>query len=194
MTVDPTFANIALSVPESWSSFGYATGDPVNYNDPTGLKCDDAEKASLLANINRWIYGDADYDTSGGEKGLYRRWSEQINGKYAPGTSQWDTHNDIIEGLEDTLRGFLQQWNKDDCGPPPPGAWKWASKGPVPDEAYKRPSDLFQTAKVALLTVPVILQMMQQYQYTLLDQFIDALRRPTPPPLVPPMSLGYNLP
>lgn len=88
--------------------------------------------------ITRYVNGDPNYNTNGGEKGLKRRWSEQVNGQYGPDTSQWAIHNNIIDGLEANLRAFLTQFDDDDCGPPPVAdAWKWATRGIVPDNLWR---------------------------------------------------------
>jgi RHS repeat-associated protein len=41
LTVDPYGDNWDTEDPTSWNGYGYVNGDPVNFNDPEGLKCDD---------------------------------------------------------------------------------------------------------------------------------------------------------
>lgn len=36
---DPSMDNVDYANPGSWNAYAYANGDPVNFNDPTGLDC-----------------------------------------------------------------------------------------------------------------------------------------------------------
>ncbi|EBA08384.1 hypothetical protein [Sagittula stellata] len=71
----------------------------------------------------------------GGTHGLEHRFREQINGQNGPGTSSWDTHDRAIRNQQRGLRRRLEEWEANRCGPPPPGAWRWATRpAPQPSE------------------------------------------------------------
>jgi hypothetical protein len=77
----------------------------------------------------------------------------------------WDLRNDVLnlpqsgpdsieghqhqfEGRQEGLRNRLNDYNTDNCGPPPEGAWDWATKeAPSPDP--KPTSDATRTAEAA---------------------------------------------
>jgi RHS repeat-associated protein len=87
----------------------------------------------------------------GGLKGLRYRYIEQVNGKYGPGTRKWETHEREFTKQQRKLREVLDDWNMSNCGPPPPGARKWATKSapspkqwinahrPAPQASYSIP-------------------------------------------------------
>lgn len=71
----------------------------------------------------------------GGTHGLQHRFREQINGRNGPGTPSWDTHDTTIRNQQRGLRRRLQEFEDNHCGPPPPGAWQWATRqAPQPSE------------------------------------------------------------
>lgn len=67
----------------------------------------------------------------GGTHGLVHRFREQINGANGPGTTIWQNHERAITNQQRGLRQRLQEYQRNRCGPPPPGAWGWATR-PVP--------------------------------------------------------------
>jgi hypothetical protein len=136
----------------------------------------------LGTQITRRIDGDPNYNSSGGEKGLKRRWAEQVNGKYDPYSDEWGIHNDIILGLEGTLRDLLKQFNDDDCGPPPVAdAWTWATRGPVPDL-------LWHGNRVG--SVPFIINLFSPF-LVLTEQISDILLSVPPPPPPTPILFPF---
>ena len=75
-----------------------------------------------------------------GTKGLKFRFPEQINGANGPGTPAWNTHDTEIKNQQENLRKQLENYNKQGCGDPPPGAWSWVTRpAPKPSE-WKGPS------------------------------------------------------
>jgi RHS repeat-associated protein len=175
-TPDPYGPSADARTPKSWNRYAYVLGDPINFFDPTGEKCDDDEKTTLTQEILRWIWGDPNYDTSGGLKGIIRRVNEQINGQYGPGTVEWDNHNDIITDLQDNLRKSLTKWDQDKCGPPPVSyAWKWATRGPVTEEEYRGKGKLpiSETIGVANSMLNVFLSVGNQLILSVLQRFFE---------------------
>jgi len=81
--------------------------------------------------IDALINRDKRQHGGGGTHGLQHRFREQINGANGPGTRSWQTHEDTIRNQQRGLRRRLQEWQNNHCGPPPPGAWNWATR-PVP--------------------------------------------------------------
>jgi RHS repeat-associated protein len=92
--------------------------------------CDKLEKE-----IDEFVNRDKHHQGGGGTHGLAHRFREQINGKFGPGTKEWDNHDDTIKNQQKGLRDRLNEYNKNGCGPPPPNSWKWATApAPSPNE------------------------------------------------------------
>jgi len=92
--------------------------------------CDKLEKE-----IEELVNRDKRKQGGGGTHGLVHRFREQIWGANGPGTDVWETHDEAIKNQQKGLRDRLNEWNKNNCGPPPPKAWDWASKPtPQPNE------------------------------------------------------------
>jgi RHS repeat-associated protein len=51
LTPDPTLGNVAFSDPQSWNSYAYANGDPVNSNDPSGLQAQTCGEISIVDGV-----------------------------------------------------------------------------------------------------------------------------------------------
>ena len=54
-------------------------------------------------------------------------------------------HREQCEGRQRRLQRFLQEWDMSKCGPPPPGAWHWASvpaPWPAPKDTNQSPYQL----------------------------------------------------
>ncbi|MBS0126060.1 hypothetical protein KB874_18395 [Aestuariicoccus sp. KMU-90] len=85
--------------------------------------------------IDELINRDKHAEGGGGTHGLRHRFGEQINGQNGPGTPSWDTHDQAIRNQQRGLRRRLEEWQQNNCGPPPPGAWQWATRpAPQPSE------------------------------------------------------------
>jgi len=111
--------------------FTYANGSTGGWSNPKF----DPNKLSLvckaiLAAINILIYADK-HAAGGGTHGLIYRYWEQITGAFGPGTPEWEEHDRHIKEQQQGLKNRLAKWSKNNCGPPPPDATKWASR-PAP--------------------------------------------------------------
>ena len=58
LTADPTMDNMDYSNPTSWNMYGYADGDPVNFNDPEGTDCSSTHLAGWAGITNGTTVGD----------------------------------------------------------------------------------------------------------------------------------------
>lgn len=97
--------------------------------------------ATLLQEILDFINRDKRQFGNGGIHGLKHRFPEQINGANGPGTQSWNNHEKTIEEQQRGLKKRLQDYEKNRCGPPPPGAWDWATRPvPAPSQWRGRPS------------------------------------------------------
>lgn len=105
MTPDPYTGSAKPDNPGSWNRYAYGLDDPINEVDPTGLASNDCDK--LLAKINRRVYGTKS-DSLQPAKGLIERFMDQIYGDYAPGSGEWDLHNDIIAGVQRGLKELMK--------------------------------------------------------------------------------------
>lgn len=91
--------------------------------------------ADLLQQIMDFIYRNKRETGDGGIHGLLHRFQEQINGANGPGTQGWNDHEKAIKDQQRGLRNRLKDWEDNDCGDPPPGAWRWATRpAPSPKE------------------------------------------------------------
>src|ERR1044072_1175394 len=96
--------------------------------------------AKLLQAILGFINRDKRQLGHSGIHGLKHRFPEQINGANGPGTDSWNNHERAIEEQQRGLKKRLQDYEKNRCGPPPPGAWEWATRrAPAPSE-WRGPS------------------------------------------------------
>lgn len=86
-----------------------------------------AQKIDELINRNKREFG-------GGTHGLKHRFPEQVYGANGPGTTSWDNHERTIRDQQKGLEKVLKNYEKNGCGPPPPGAWSYATR-PVPAPA-----------------------------------------------------------
>lgn len=85
-----------------------------------------------------------------GTKGLRHRFREQIEGRNGPGTTGWNNHDQEIRRQQRTLKTRLEEWQQNRCGPPPPGAWHWATRPrPQPREWRGPPVSAREVAEVA---------------------------------------------
>jgi hypothetical protein len=85
--------------------------------------------------IDDMVNRDKHVQGGGGTHGLVHRFREQINGANGPGTRGWTTHDTAIRNQQRGLRSRLQEYINNRCGPPPPGAWNWATRpAPTPSE------------------------------------------------------------
>jgi len=108
----------------------------------------------LLDKIYELIYRDKRTAGGGGTHGLEHRFEEQINGKHGPGTPEWDNHENEIKKQQEALRKKLRDFEKNFCGDPPSGAWKWASR-PVPQTKEWKDPNMETLKKVGTTTVEV---------------------------------------
>lgn len=82
-----------------------------------------------LVNRDKRLHGNS------GTHGLAHRFREQIEGENGPGTRVWDTHDQQFRDQQRGLRRRLEEYQRNRCGPPPPGAWRWATRpAPQPQE------------------------------------------------------------
>lgn len=86
---------------------------------------------ALRKKIGELIHRNKREQGGDGTHGLIHRFPEQIDGQNGPGTTSWDNHEQEIKNQQKALRKKLREWRKNRCGPPPPGAWHWATR-PVP--------------------------------------------------------------
>jgi hypothetical protein len=93
--------------------------------------------ARLLQEIMDFINRDKRALGGGGTHGLKHRFPEQINGANGPGTVSWNNHEQQIKDQQRGLEKRLRDFERNGCGPPPPGAWEWATR-PVPKPAEWR--------------------------------------------------------
>lgn len=85
----------------------------------------------ILQKIMDFIFRDKKLFSNEGTHGLIYRFAEQINGQNGPGTVSWSNHEKAIQEQQRALEKKLREYDKNKCGPPPPGAWSWATR-PVP--------------------------------------------------------------
>jgi len=91
--------------------------------------------------INRNKHSDPPSQVLNGDvHGLRYRFAEQINGRDGPGTQSWIEHDEQIRGQQEKLQRELEEYERNGCGPPPPGAWSWATR-PRPSEGDYRGSN-----------------------------------------------------
>jgi hypothetical protein len=96
---------------------------------PPGSKC-----AEIFKKIDEYINRDKRAANNSGTHGLKHRFPEQIYGGHGPGTLSWNKHEEEIRKLQAALERTLREYEKNNCGPPPPGAWEWVRR-PVPTAA-----------------------------------------------------------
>jgi RHS repeat-associated protein len=115
---------------------------------PNQKRCKELERE-----IDEFINRDKRIGGTGGIHGLAHRFREQVNGRNGPGTTSWETHEQTIKQQQNGLRERLNEWNRNQCGPPPPGAWRWATR-PVPSHnewiGNRRPPGLQVTPRAAV--------------------------------------------
>jgi len=114
---------------------------------PCDCENDICEK--LRKEIDDLLYRNKRELGNGGTHGLVHRFAEQINGQNGPGTSSWQTHEDTIKNQQEALRKRLREWDKNNCGDPPPNAWQWASR-PVPQTKEWKDPGLSTAQKVVV--------------------------------------------
>jgi hypothetical protein len=106
-----------VDVGNTWVDIG--GGGPPQGGMPPGQKrfCDSLEKL-----INGVIDGYQEGATY--VKGLAQRIKEQVGAvpDHGPGTGKWIGHTEQIEGRRNKMRRLLDRWDKNNCGPRPPGA------------------------------------------------------------------------
>ncbi len=109
----PSFRAMRLANPTMWNRYAYASDDPANRNDPSGL--DDADCQNLLTKINSIVFGND--TTLNPSKGLIQRFYEQLYGNIGPGQAGWQSHEDQIRRLQNLLKEKMKQFNDDKCPP-----------------------------------------------------------------------------
>jgi RHS repeat-associated protein len=112
--------------------YAYVENSPLALTDPTGempqnrflnFACQTLKgKIGELLFRNKRSPGNTG---TGGVHAIPNRIQEQIYGQNGPGTTKWKTHDIEIGRAQQLLREMLEAWINKNCGPPPPGAWKW---------------------------------------------------------------------
>jgi hypothetical protein len=90
--------------------------------------------------MKRLVYGKK--DAAGIPNGLIMRFYQQITGNYAPGSTQWDTHDKAIREMQNGLQRRINDFNNDKCTPPSGGLgvfYQWAYKTRPTAQDYQGP-------------------------------------------------------
>ena len=97
---------------------------------PGGHGGEDPICIDLRREIIELIHRDKHANGGGGTHGIKHRIADQINGANGPGTGSWDRHDQAIRNQQQGVRNRLEDWDENNCGPPPKDAWHWATRPP----------------------------------------------------------------
>lgn len=97
---------------------------------PKRGRCDE-----LLADIKRMVSRNKHEFDGKGTHGLEHRFRELVASLARGDVSRYKTHVDEIIHQQSNLEKALNEFERNGCGPPPRGAWSWATrKIPTPVE------------------------------------------------------------
>jgi RHS repeat-associated protein len=130
---DPQVARFLNEDPIRFSGginfYSYTGNSPIDFGDQSGLCKSACEK--LLEQMERLVNATRG-NNSGGFKGLAQRFKQYLQN--VPGEGYADAgHVEQYENIQNGLKKLLEEFNKNNCGDPPPLVKEWSTKPlPVP--------------------------------------------------------------